>query len=310
MKLRHARKTSNGPAKAAQAALYMACSCAALAVGLIGIGTAASAQDARPNRIQIEYIPPTNPEFQSIYDTLKQRKVLEKLQQIFGAVRLPVDLSIKTKQCGMSNAWYQRPTLTICYEYLADILKTLPKEDAPSGVTQTDAILGQFYYVVFHEMGHALFDALNVPLFGRPEDAADGFAAYLMLHMGSKEDAHRLITGAAYTYKNDIQGTKVTAPLQAFSDVHGAPAQRFYNLLCMAFGADPGTFSDLVDKGYLPQGRAKTCRVEYGELNFAFQQLIKPHLDPDLTKAVLQQSWLPDESAPPPIPPAAPSGAN
>jgi hypothetical protein len=295
---------------AARAALYMACSCPALVVGLIGIGTAASAQDVRPNRIQIEYIPPTNPEFQPIYDTLKQRKVLEKLQQIFGAVRLPVDLSIKTKQCGMSNAWYQRPTLTICYEYLADILKNLPKEDAPSGVTQTDAILGQFYYVVFHEMGHALFDALNVPLFGRPEDAADGFAAYLMLHMGSKEDAHRLITGAAYTYKNDIQGTKVTAPLQAFSDVHGAPAQRFYNLLCMAYGADSATFTDLVDKGYLPPARAKNCRVEYGELNFAFQQLIKPHLDPDLTKAVLQQSWLPDESAPPPIPPAAPSGAN
>ena len=68
-------------------------------------------------------------------------------------------------------------------------LRTFPKEGAPSGITPTDAMLGQFFYVVAHEMGHAMFDALNVPLFGRPEDAADGFAAFLMLHLGTKEDA-------------------------------------------------------------------------------------------------------------------------
>ena len=47
-------------------------------------------------------------------------------KQIFSPFRLPVDMTIKTTECGMSNAWYQRPTLTICYEYLADILKNLP----------------------------------------------------------------------------------------------------------------------------------------------------------------------------------------
>src|SRR5262249_40039739 len=281
--------------------------CGPLILALFGAWNSAAAQEARTNRMQIEYLPPKNPEFQPIYDALKKQQTLEKLQQILSPFRLPFDMTIKTTECGMSNAWYQRPTLTICYEYLADILKNLPPEAAPSGITQTDAILGQFYYVVFHEMGHAMFDALNVPLFGRPEDAADGFAAYLMLHLGSKEDARRLITGAAYSYKNDIQGTKVTAPLAAFSDVHGAPAQRFYNLLCAAYGADRETFADLVDKGYLPQARAKACRTEYGELNYAFQHLVKPYLDPELAKSVIQQSWLPETIARPELP--APPGA-
>ena len=40
---------------------------------------------------------------------------------------------------------------------------------------------------------------LKIPLFGREEDAADQFSAYIMLHFG-KEDAHRLIEGAAYQY--------------------------------------------------------------------------------------------------------------
>jgi hypothetical protein len=253
--------------------------------------------------MQIEYVPPKNPAFQPIYDALKQRQALEKLQQIFSPFRLPFDMTLKTTECGMSNAWYQRPTLTICYEYLDDVRKNTPQETTPAGIIPIDAVLGQFFYVVAHEMGHAMFDALNVPLFGRPEDAADQFASYLMLHLGSREDAHRLISGAAYTYKNDIEGTKVTAPITAFADVHGAPVQRFYNLLCMAYGADPQTFGDLVQRGYLPQARARSCHNEYGELNFAFQQLIKPYLDPELTKAVMQKSWLPEATSRPGLPP-------
>jgi hypothetical protein len=228
----------------------------ALFLCVFGVETSAFADEARPNRMQIEYVTPKNPAFQPIYDALKQHQALEKLQQIFSPFRLPFDMTLKTTECGMSNAWYQRPTLTICYEYLDDVLKNTPKETTPAGITPTDAMLGQFFYVVAHEMGHAMIDALNVPLFGRPEDAADEFAAYLMLHLGTKEDARSLIEGAAYTYKNDMEGTKVTAPITAFADVHGAPVQRFYNLLCMAYGADPQTFGDLVGKGYLPESRA------------------------------------------------------
>jgi hypothetical protein len=114
--------------------------------------------------------------------------------------------------------------------------------------------------VVAHEMGHAMFDALNVPLFGRPEDAADGFAAYLMLHIGTKEDARRLIGGAASTYKNDIEGTKVTAPITAFADVHGAPVQRFYNLLCMGASVQINESADR----HLRYVRVKEALHEFG----------------------------------------------
>ena len=54
-----------------------------------------------------------------------------------------------------------------------------------------------------HETGHAVFDILKVPVFGREEDAADLFSAYIMLQFG-KEDAHRLILGSAYQYKADV----------------------------------------------------------------------------------------------------------
>src|SRR5262252_5113275 len=248
----------------------------------------AVADEPRPNRIHIEYVPPKSPENQRIYEALKERRALEKMQEMFGPFRLSNDLNMRTFECGMVNAWYQRPTVTICYEYIADFLTRMPK-DTPSGITPADAML----------------DFLNTPLFGRPEDAADYFAAYIMLLFG-KQDARRLIVGAAYTYRNAIQNPKVTSRLVAFSSQHGAPAQRFFNLMCLAFGADRETFGDLIKIGYLPEARSRGCRVEFGELNFAFRQLIEPHVDQELAKAALQQGWLPLVEARPDPPPPPP----
>lgn len=112
----------------------------------------------------------------------------------------------------------------------------------------------------------------------------------------------RLILGAAYSYKDYVKNPRVCVPLIAFADAHSAPMQRFYNLLCIGYGADPPLFSDLVKKGYLPQSRADNCRTEYNEMNFAFHQVIGPHLDPQLAKAVLNRTWLPPLTSEPPPP--------
>lgn len=260
--------------------------------------TLASAE-ARPNRIHIEYVPPQSPEHQQIYETMKERHVLEKMQEIYGAFRLPIDLTLRTVGCdGVSNAWYQRGRVSICYEYLDEIRKMMPPETSADGITPADAVVGQFFYVLTHEMGHALFDILDVPVFGGSEDAADQFATYIMLQFG-KEQARRLVAAAAYSYRKYVMNPKVTAPLAAFSDKHSPPAVRFYNMLCLAYGADPVLFADFVAKEYLPKERASGCRREYGEVTYAFSKLIAPHLDKGIAKSVLQKTWLPDQGPKP-----------
>ena len=259
--------------------------------------TLTAATNAETNRIRIEYFRPTDPALLSTYELVKERRVLEKLQEIFSPFRLPIDLTIKTGDCqGVSNAWYDRPAMSICYEYVHEILQSLPQKTTPEGITSVDAAIGQFFYVVAHEMGHAAFELFKVPIFGNAEDAADQFSVYIMLQFG-KEQARRLIMGAAYSYKKYVQSSTVTAPLAAFSDVHAAPAQRFYNLVCLAYGADPMLFADVVDKGYLPKDRAKSCKREYDQVTFAFRDLIGPHLDQQLAKQVLDKTWLPDVKA-------------
>ena len=259
----------------------------------------APASEAEPNRIKPEYYPPKNPAHQPIYDMLREKRALEKLQEIFSPLRLPIELKLQIGSCdGVANAWYNRPAVSVCYEYLYEIMKTLPSADATMGITRPDAMMGQFFYVFAHEIGHASFDIFGLPVFGNEEDAADQFATYIMLQFG-KDDARRLIAGAAFAYERYVQNPEISAPLAAFSDVHAAPAQRYFNMLCLAYGANEGLFADVVARGYLPKTRAKNCKREYNQVAFAFHHLVTPHLDQQLTRQVLDKEWLPEVKAPP-----------
>jgi hypothetical protein len=268
----------------------------------------AFADDYQANRIRIEYIPPENPDLRPLYDLIKQRQVLEGLQKLFSPLELPVELTIKTKECGVSNAWYSRPTLTLCYEYIRDLADAAPRDTSQGGITPLDAVAGQFLFTASHEMGHAVFDLLDVPLWGGTEQAADQFAAYILLRIG-KQDASKLIEGAAYMYKQYVEHPDVTVPVTAFADIHGAPMQRLYNLLCISYGAEPDMFSDLVQRGFLPQARARSCRMEYDEVNFAFQKTIEPHVDQKLKAEVLSEDWVPSPNTSPPSLSDKPPGA-
>jgi len=265
-------------------------------------GVYVTAQEIPAGRIRIEYVPPKNADLQKVYDMVNERHTLEMVQMIFSPVRLPVDLAIKTVECnGVSNAWYQRdgkvPTVSVCYEYLQEIWRSMP-QDTPAGalLTMSDAICGQLFFAVAHELGHAMFDIFDVPLFGRQEDAADQFATFIMLQFGG-ERARKLISGAAYGYHEYIKDLKdkpkVTLPLAAFSSDHGTPEERFFNLLCTAYGYDATLFADLV-KERLPESRAAKCKFEYDDLRFAFRQVFSAHLDYDKVKKVLETDWFAD----------------
>jgi Putative metallopeptidase len=111
-----------------------------------------------------------------------------------------------------------------------------------------------------HKLAHALFEMLRLPVLGRKEDAADQVSAYIMLQLG-KVEARRLIGGVACAYKTEAGAATPPPTMTHFADLHGTPAQRFYNVLCIAYGADKQLFGDIVEKGYLPKERGEAGRA-------------------------------------------------
>jgi hypothetical protein len=278
------------------------------AVAVVVIGTllpSLSAAQSQPpaapsgqsDRVSVVYVPPNNFSFQEVYELLRQRSALEKVKEILSPFGFPEQLTVETTECGAVNSYYQRknfkPTVTICYEFLKRILELLPNETTPAGLTPTDAAVGQFFWVTFHEVGHAAFDMFNVPIFGHEEDAADDFATFIMLQFG-KGQARRLINGAAWAwraYLGDYQKNPVVQTrLAAFATDHGLPQERFYNLVCLAFGANSQEFADF--ESFLPPTRSPNCSHEYQTLVRAFRQEIRPHIDQEQARVVLDTDWL------------------
>lgn len=256
-------------------------------------------QIGQPNQVSVAYVPTGDLILKEVYDLLRDRRALERVQEMLSPFHLPEELTIKTAECGVVDSRYRRenfkPTVTICYEYLRHILESLPNEITPAGITPADATAGQFFWVTFHEVGHAIFDIFDVPIFGHPEDAADNFATYILLQFG-RGQARRLIGGAAWAWRAYLGDYKrnpvVRKRIAAFADNHGLPEERFYNLLCLAFGADPVQFADV--DSYLPPTRLSTCEFEYRTLVNAFHKEISPHIDQEMARRVLDTNWLPD----------------
>jgi len=253
--------------------------------------------EAKTHRVSFNYIPPENPEYLHIYTLLKEdRYTLEKLQKFLSPFRLPWILEIQLAECaGEADAMYWDDTITICYEYLDELWSNMPAETTAAGIEPIDTVVGPFLDTVLHEFAHALFDYLDIPVLGREEDAADQVSAYIYLQLGPDE-ARRLIMGTAYAYMLEVQNTGPPS-MDQFADEHSTTEQRVFNLLCMAYGADPEKFEDVVVLGKLPGYRMEICEEEFELIALAYDTLIVPHIDPDLAENVFNRSWLPEKTS-------------
>jgi len=254
--------------------------------------SAAAPKDLKPNRIEILYVQPTNPAHQGIYEVLKKRRVLERFKAYLSPLRLPRPLVLKTEGCdGVANAYYEASehTVSVCYEYIDEILRNAPDVTTTAGVTPEAAIVGPTVEVFLHEIGHAAFHLLKVPIMGREEDAADQFAAYEMVHL-DKDLTRQTVDGVAFMYWHETLSRD--PKLKHFADAHSVPAQRYYNLLCLAYGEDPKQFADLVEKKLLPENRAQGCVDEYKQLDYAVRKLIYPYFDQVQLKDVRRRKLL------------------
>lgn len=132
------------------------------------------------------------------------------------------DINVAFLDCGSANAFYDATTsaVGICYELLADIASLYP---------DTDKFTATLVFVLYHELGHAFIDQLNLIFPGSGEDAADSLATFFLVEI--ENAAHAAIWGGYYLYKTQSN-------IDWFSE-HSGGLQRINNLTCYALGGDP-----------------------------------------------------------------------
>jgi hypothetical protein len=257
---------------------------AAACAWLTGSVNLASSQSSP---VSIAYEEPTNPQLHPVYERLRQRSVLEELQAFLTPLRLPRPLTVTTAQCGAASIRYRPPgTATVCYE-MVDAIEKIAAQHASDPRFRQTVIMGAVIETVLHETARALFDILQVPIWGREEDAADRLAALIMVQFG-EDVSHTAILGTA----NLFMWSEKKWTGSDFSDVASPDYQRFFNYVCVAYAADPLQFGDLVDKGILPKRRAERCGDEYAQIRKAFNLRIMPYVDADALIKIRSTGWL------------------
>jgi len=244
------------------------------------------------SQVDIRYDIPTDPQFQPIYEDLKRRAVLERLQGFLSPLRLPKKLTLRTAQCGATGGYKSGEPVTICYDLVKHIID-VAKQNTKDPSEQSLMIYGTFVEAALHHTAYAVFDLLNVPILGRIDDAADRLAAFTMMQFGDKV-AYTTIVGTATFF----QYSKQTWTGSDFASEASPDAQRFYNYLCIAYGGDPLTFQFFAPRpgpSMLPrlsEKRAKRCEGEYLQVRHAFNLRIMPYIDPALLIKVRAGQWL------------------
>ena len=257
--------------------------------------------------VQIEYQEPQNPAHRPIFERLKKRQVLEQYKEFMAPLRLKRSLTVTLQGCqGVINAMYRDGRITFCYEFVADVERRVAESELLPGFRREDAVVGGFVNTLLHETGHAIFDLLHIPIFGREEDAADAVAAYVALQFGPST-ARRILTGTAFVWRaSELSRRKRGGrDFDDYADEHGTDAQRFYNTLCIALGSDvverQTTFTDFIE--LLPKYRRGHCAREYLHVKESFRRFVLPHVDEAALKKVRAAQWLRAEDGTDILPP-------
>lgn len=216
--------------------------------------------------ITLEYIEPEDDDFQEVYEALQKTSIVEDMVEILNnRLALPQDIPVYFTECDESDAFYDMDSqdISMCYELIEEYVEIFTDEDT-SKKEYREEIAFAALFTLFHEIGHALVDILELPITGREEDAVDNFAAVMLIENG-EEGIEATVTGII---QFEIDAEEETEDVEDIEDVdfggeHSLNIQRFYNLSCFVYGSDPDKFDYFLEEDYLPEDRAEVCEDEY-----------------------------------------------
>lgn len=145
---------------------------------------------------------------------------------------------------------FGQPALAKPYEFPAD------QETA-------DFVANEVLATFYHELGHALIDILALPVLGKEEDAADHLSVVMMNNIWDEESAVQILASDATAFALRADQSGAGEEEAAYADVHSLDAQRYYNVVCLFYGANPDKRAGFAEELGLPQDRAETCPDEW-----------------------------------------------
>ncbi len=244
-----------------------------LGVAACGPTDAATAEDVGDFKVRPAEL--TSDTYDALVATMTADRVLEDIAEELNATFiLPEDIGLRFQECDEDNAYYdpEDRTISLCLE-MFEAARELMADQYETAAELEAAVNGSFLFTVYHEVGHALVDAFDIPITGREEDAVDQLAAWWLIDNDTGDQA--AIAGALSFY-TDPESAELDE--SDFADEHSLNQQRFYNLTCWVYGSNPTQYQALLEDEWLTAARAEQCEAEFETLNTSWYALLNDHL--------------------------------
>lgn len=158
---------------------------------------------------------------------------------------------------------------------LAQVVNPNPNAARNSTSQESRFVEANILAVFYHELGHAVIDIEDVPIFGQEEDAADVFSVYLIDALFKESSAQTLAYEAAHRFLADAEMANQGSDHVTWSDTHGPDEQRYFNTVCLFYGANPKAREAFATDLDLPKGRAAFCPAEYEQADSSWGVVLK-----------------------------------
>jgi Putative metallopeptidase len=188
--------------------------------------------------------------------------------------RLPTDVAVTLASCGRIDAFYSpaQQRIYLCDELLTYFAQVFaPPEDSATAVREVTL------FTFFHVVGHALIQALDLPVSGSSEEAADELGAVFLV-AGEAEDERVVLAGSRVLFQRS--GVLEPAQMVPFWVLHPWTTQRYDRLRCLLYGSNPTRHAALLEDGGLSAALAQQCQETWQRQEQHWHTLLASHLRP------------------------------
>jgi hypothetical protein len=236
---------------------------------------AATASDAQAptGHIVVQFAPPRNADERFLVQLLRAAQLPQVFTELGKHLKLPRNITIRV-QGGQDGPYYNPANRTIIlnHPFSALVLNVFQKEYPKITAHRLGELFAELeYFVLFHEVGHALVDQWDLPVVGREEDAVDAFSTIFMTEFVNEGEF--ALAGADFFYY--LAGSHQLDEVD-FADEHSFDKQRAYSIACWVYGSNPTRYAFL--RQFLPVSRRVRCPDEYRKLKKAWFSFLRPHI--------------------------------
>ncbi len=166
--------------------------------------------------------------------------------------------------------------ITIPYFFIQEVDARIESLSPDLTLDERDAIvLGVLEHTLYHELGHAIAELLDLEFTGREEDAVDTLATLLMIESFEDGDLAVLDAMEDFYALDELEGG---ADKPAFFAEHSLDITRYRSGVCLVYGSDPERHAELLDE--LGVDAARACENKWARALAQWERRLQPILKP------------------------------